>query len=157
MNTLTGAWCQFIGWNANCFEIYNNLLYFGDNLGNVAQAYIGDSDLFTNINADMQCAFNYFDDPGRTKRMTMVEPLLIAQGAITPSIGVDVQFSNSTTTAPVTTFTGAGTAALWDVAIWDQSLWTGGVVYQTNWLSVNALGHGVAGFTRRRSRPFSLQ
>jgi len=144
MNTLTGAWCQFIGWNANCFEIYNNLLYFGDNLGNVAQAYIGDSDLFTNINADMQCAFNYFDDPGRTKRMTMVEPLLISQGAITPSIGVDVQFSNSTTTAPATTFTGAGTAALWDVAIWDQSLWTGGVVYQTNWLSVNALGHAMA-------------
>lgn len=145
MNTLTGAWCQINGWNANCFEIYNNQLYFGDNFGNVAWAYQGSSDLFNTINADMQCAFNYFDDPGRTKRMTMIEPILVVQGPITPFIGIDVQFTQSTATAPVTGFGSGGSGAAWDVAIWDVSLWPGGgLVYETNWLSVNALGHAMA-------------
>jgi len=142
MNTLTGAWCQFTGWNANCFEIFNNNLYWGDNFGNVNQGYMGGSDLFSTINADMQCAFNYFDDPGRTKRMTLVQPLLTVSGPITPSIGVDVSFSNSTTSAPVTNFTTGG--ALWDVALWDQALWPSGLIYETNWLSVTALGHAMA-------------
>ena len=29
MNTLTGAWCQFVGWDSNCFAIFNDLLYWG--------------------------------------------------------------------------------------------------------------------------------
>jgi len=142
MNTLTGAWCQFTGWNANCFEIFNNELYFGDNTGNVALAYMGGSDLFATINADMQCAFNYFDDPGRTKRMTLLQPLLTVSGPITPTLGVDVAFSTSTTTAPVSGFGTAG--SLWDVSLWDRALWPIGLVYETNFLSVNALGHALA-------------
>src|SRR5258707_2113918 len=35
MNMLTGAWGQFTNWNANCFELLNQALYFGDNFGNV--------------------------------------------------------------------------------------------------------------------------
>ena len=30
MNILTGAWTRFIGWNALCFSLYNENLYFGD-------------------------------------------------------------------------------------------------------------------------------
>jgi hypothetical protein len=142
MNTLTGAWCQFTGWNANCFEIFNNNLYFGDNTGNIALAYMGGSDLFNPINADMQCAFNYFDDPGRTKRMTLIQPFLIVSGPIVPFIGVDVAFSQSTSVAPVTGFTAA--EALWDVSKWDLDKWPSGLVYQTNFLSVNAIGHAMA-------------
>ena len=62
-NMLNGSWCQFTGWNVSCFEIYNNLLYAGDNLGNVNLMYSGGSDGIAPISADMQCAFNYFDDP----------------------------------------------------------------------------------------------
>src|SRR5262249_31149821 len=49
MNVLTGAWCRFTGWNANCFETYNNNLYFGDNSGNVNIAYEGGSDNMNSI------------------------------------------------------------------------------------------------------------
>ena len=142
MNTLTGAWCEFSGWNANCFEIYNNLLFWGDNLGNVNQGYMGSSDLFSTINADMQCAFNYFDDPGRTKRMTLVQPLLTATGNITPTIGVDADFSASTVSAPVTSSSSSSSA--WDNAVWDVNLWPVGSTSVINWLSVDALGHALA-------------
>ena len=141
MNALTGAWCQFNGWNANCFEIYNDNLFWGGNNGYVNQGYIGGSDFFENISADMQCAFNYFDDPGRIKRMTLVQPLLTAQGAITPFMTVDYDFTANTTSAPVSTFSGG---ALWDVALWDVALWPSGTTNVISWYSVEAIGHALA-------------
>jgi len=141
MNTLTGAWCQFLGWNSNCYEIFNDNLYFGDNIGEINQAYAGISDIDQPIVADMQCAFNWFDEPGREKRMTMIQPLLTLGGLLTPTIAVDTDFETSTAVAPVSFFSGG---ALWDVAKWDIALWP---VLSTNyksWLSVQAIGHAMA-------------
>lgn len=141
MNMLTGAWCQFTNWNANCFELYNQVLYFGDNSGNVNLAYQGGADLVTAIPADMQCAFNWFDDPGRLKKMTMVQPLMTADGAIAPSIAIDVDFSNS---APSQTSQVVNPGATWDNAIWDTDVWGGGLVQVTNWLSAQGVGKALA-------------
>lgn len=141
MNALTGAWCRFTGWNANCFEIFNDNLYFGGNDGTVNLAYSGGLDLAAPIAANMQCAFNYFDDPGRLKRMTMVQPLLVAGGSITPTISVDQDFGTSTTIAPITILVGG---AVWDVAIWDTAIWPAATQVVNNWLSVEAMGHALA-------------
>lgn len=141
MGTLTGGWCQFIGWNANCFEIFNDNLYFGGNNGEINQAYAGSSDGVAPIAADMQCAFNWFDEPGRTKRMTMIQPLLTLGGQLTPSIAVDTDFDTSTALAPLSVFIGG---SLWDVAKWDVSLWPSLTVNYKSWLSVEAIGHAMA-------------
>jgi hypothetical protein len=141
MNALTGAWCQFIGWNANTFAIYNNLLYWGDNNGHVNQGYVGSSDNASAIFADMQCAFNWFDDPGRVKRMTMVQPLLTLGSGVTPTLGVDTDFQTSGLQAPVTSFTGT---VLWDVAQWDVSLLPSLTVNFNKFLTVDAIGHALA-------------
>lgn len=141
MNALTGAWCQFQGWNANCFEIFNDELYFGGNDGTVNLAYSGGLDLNQSIAADMQCAFNYFDDPGRIKRMTMVQPLMNSAGALTPTISVDEDFATSTAIATITILAGG---SLWDVAKWDVDTWSGGTIVIRPWLSVQAIGHALA-------------
>jgi hypothetical protein len=141
MNALTGAWCQFTGWNANCFEVYNNILYFGGNKGDVNQCFVGSSDFGATILADMQCAYNYFDAPGRLKRMTMVQPFFTAAETVTPFIAVDADFVIQTQTAPVQIL---NSGSLWDTAIWDVSTWFGSVVQTTNWLSAEALGHALA-------------
>ncbi len=141
MNELTGAWCQFTGWNANCFEIFNDKLYWGGNHGDVNEGYIGSSDGGTSIPADMQCAFNWMDEPGKVKRMTMVQPLLNLGGNLTPTMAVDVDFMTSTDVAPVATLTGG---AAWDSATWDSSLWPGLSVNFIQWLSVDAIGHAMA-------------
>jgi hypothetical protein len=138
MNTLTGAWCMFSGWNANCFEIFNNNLYFGDNDGNVWQAYSGLADGTVGVALDMQCAFNWFDEPGKEKRMTMIQPLLTTQGNINLSLSVDTDFATSQAFNSIS-LTAAGVT--WDSAIWDKSLWPSGSTNFTNWLSVEALGH----------------
>lgn len=142
MNFLNGAWTQFTGWNANCFELFNDEIFFGGNGGTVANAYQGPADLIDPIAADMQCAFNYFDNPGRLKRMPMIQPLLVTGGTITPTIGVDVDFGSSTSTANVTAFSQTG--GQYDISEWDNAVYAQGPAPQSNWQSVQAEGHALA-------------
>jgi hypothetical protein len=142
MNTLTGAWCNYIGWNANTFAFYNNNLYFGAEDGIVNQAYIGGSDSGLPIQADMQCAYNWLDEPGRVKRMTMIQPLLTLSGTLTPTIAVDTDFVTSTAVAPITTTLSGN--VVWDGGVWDLSKWPSPTQSYSSFLSVEAVGHALA-------------
>lgn len=142
MNAISGAWTNFVGWNANVFEIYNESLYFGDNDGNVCLAYTGSMDNDQAVIYDCQCAFNYYGMPGRVKNMTMCRPFVLADGEVNPTLSVDVDFQNNAPGAQVTLFDPTG--GLWNVALWDIDIWSIGVIATTNWLSVNALGTALA-------------
>ncbi len=102
MNTITGAWCQWTGINANCWEVLNDVPYFGSNDGIVYQAdygsgdYVGSLDL--PITATVQTAFNYFESRGHLKRWTMVRPILTTDGSVVPGIGLNIDFG---TGAPI--------------------------------------------------------
>jgi len=141
-NLLTGAWCRFTGWNANTFEIFNDKLYFGDNTGNVNLAYSGSTDLITPINADLKCAFNYFGDPSRLKRMSMAEPLMVTSGAITPTLAVDVDFSDTSPSAPINNIVPQGSA--YDASVYDTGIYAAGNVSLVSWLSTEAQGRALA-------------
>lgn len=138
MNTITGAWCSFSGWNANCFEIYNESLYFGGNTGSVNLAYTGGLDYVSPIQYTMKCAFNYLDEPGRIKNANMIRPFFVADGTISPQIAINVDFADDAITAPVTSLSPVG--AIWDTSVWDTGTWAQGTITVTNWLSCNALG-----------------
>jgi hypothetical protein len=142
MNAVTGAWTRFTGWNANCFGLMNDQLFFGDDKGNVNLAWSGAADLVSPIVADMQCAFNYFGDPGRLKEMTMVQPLMVTSGQIIPTIAVDVDFGNVSPAAPVTTPQPSG--AQYDISLYDNSFYASGIQTQSLWQDVAAEGHALA-------------
>jgi hypothetical protein len=138
MNTLNGAWCQFTGMNANCWELLNDIPYFGGNDGAVYQADEGGSDLDQVMRADMMTAYNYFGQRGNLKRWMMCRPLITTDGVINPGLAFNVDFQ---TDAPIATSeTEASAQALWDVALWDVGLWAG-VTTQTTWTSVAGLGY----------------
>jgi len=142
MNTLTGAWCQFNGWNSNCFAVFNDKLYWGDNVGNVNQGWTSSGDLFNSISADMQCAFNWLDEPGKTKRVTMIQPLLLFGGTgLVPTLAIDTDFTTSTAAVPITSLFGG---AMWDFGVWDTSTWSITSTNYTSFLSVDGLGHALA-------------
>lgn len=142
MNAITGAWTNLVGWNANTFEIYGDSLYFGDNTGHVCLAYTGSMDNASPVVYDCQCAFNFFDMPGRVKNMSMCRPFLLADGEVSPSISVDVDFQDNAPGASVTLFQPTG--GVWNVALWDSDTWSIGIIATTNWLSVNAIGTALA-------------
>ncbi len=142
MNTLTGAWCQFTGLDSNCWEVLNDVPYFGANDGRVYQwdygsgDFIGDENL--PITATVQTAFNYFDSRGHLKRWTMVRPILTTDGSVTPGVGLNIDFG---TDAPISIpSTATSVSALWDVALWDVAVWPLNSSLVANWTTVEGIG-----------------
>jgi hypothetical protein len=139
MNTLSGAWCQFIGMKANCWELLNEDVYFGGNDGVVYKADTSGNDAGNALNADMMTAYNYYGVRGNQKRWTMCRPQLTTDGQVNPGLALNVDFRDD---APLSIpSTQIVAASLWDVALWDQGLWTGDVRTKANWDSVDGIGY----------------
>lgn len=142
MNTITGAWCQFTGWNANCYGLGNGNLYFGGNDGVV---YIADStrqDNGTQIVADMQTAFNYFGMPSNIKQFQLVRPNLTTSGIPGVDLSVNVDFSNIPPSGNITVT--PSTAGLWSDGDWGSALWGGAGLQIREWIGVSGVGYNAA-------------
>ncbi|MBU6162270.1 MAG: hypothetical protein KGO50_14230 [Myxococcales bacterium] len=136
MNTITGAWCEFDGWHAACWEYHNGEVYFATNT-KVVKAWSGLSDMSTNISADCQSAFNYFDSR-RQKRFTMARPIVASTGTPPLSIGINVDFQDSAPLGVVTA--NASTASVWDTGTWDSAVWGGGQQIYRSWQGLRGVG-----------------
>lgn len=137
MNTITGAWCNFTGWDANCWEIYEDQIYFGSN-GYVGLAWFGFSDDATNIIGVAQQAFNQFGQPQRDKHFTMLRPILRSNGAPSIFAGINVNYDQ---TIPQSTLTFAPiNYGVWDVALWDVALWGGDLQVFMGWQGATGTG-----------------
>lgn len=142
MNTVTNAWTQFTGWPANCFEVFDDNLYYATN-GEVRQAWVGTADIAADIVAEMVCAFDYFQNRDGLKQVKMVRPV-IGWDANPASflLGVDANFVIQTPTSTVAF--APSSAGLWDVAKWDVAQWGGSVIYNTNWYGAATCGFALA-------------
>lgn len=141
INTLTGAPFSWSGMNANCWELFNDALYFGGNDGNV---YLFDTDSADNthpIVATMQTAWNYFNKRGMRKKFNSVRPLITTNFAVTPALGLNVDFGTGGNVAlPSFSPSGGGAGALWDSAVWDSAIWPVEAVNSIQWNSVAGEG-----------------
>lgn len=138
MNTMHGAWTKFTGWNANCWAILNDGLYFGGN-GTVYQADTGMADNGSNINAECQQAYSYFGDRGVVKKFNMVRPVFLAEGVITPAVAISTDFQTKTALYSPT-FSG-GIGEDWDDGSWDDFDWAGGDVLTAKWQTASGVGY----------------
>lgn len=90
LNTNTGAWCQFTGWNARSWVQFNDLIYFGGN-GAVYKAWSGKVDGTDAINADAICAWEYFKG-SNLKQITAIQNSLTANGTLDLSVSAEADF-----------------------------------------------------------------
>lgn len=138
MNTLTGAWCRFVGMTAICWEVFNDVPYFGSTGGLVYQFDVDSGDGSNAIVATAQTAFNYFNDRGQRKRYTMVRPLITTDHNVVPGVGINVDYS---TTGSVSNPVFEGFAgSIWDSAVWDTATWPGESAVTTSWQSLEGEG-----------------
>lgn len=136
MNTITGAWCNFTGWNANHWERFADQIYFGGT-DYVGLAWDGLSDASANINALAQQAFNEFGTPLQ-KRFTMMRPILWTNGSPALAAAINTDYDQN---VPQSTLNFIATNfAVWDSAIWDQGLWGGSLQIAKAWQGVTGLG-----------------
>jgi hypothetical protein len=139
MNTVTGAWCRFIGEDANCWAVFQDRLFYGGNSGTVFEADCQGFDASADIEFELETAFNYCGQRGRLKQFTMARALLTTDGQIRPGLGINVDFATGTEVGATSFDTTA--AALWDVAEWDAGVWPEVVRIVTDWLSVSGEGY----------------
>jgi len=124
MNTITGAWCNFTDWNANCWGLYQNELYFGGNTY-VGKAWDTNGDNGAAINGFILQAFNDFGAPGVRKRATSMRPLFLTNGTPTIFGGINWDYNLSDPNSPLSAT--ANNFAVWDTALWDAGIWGGGL------------------------------
>ncbi len=139
MNSQTKCWCRFTGWNAFCFEVQRDTLYFGGS-GFLAKADTGLSDADSAIIAVAKQAFSYFGQRGRQKHMTMARPIITLDGPVNLGLGVDVDYQDTTPESLVPISGTSGTT--WETA-WDAT-WTGAAVTNRQWQSVRGIGFAIA-------------
>jgi hypothetical protein len=140
MNTQHGAWCSFSEWNAACFAVLDDKLYYGT-ADAVIQADTGQSDLGEAIVGNVQQAYSYFQSGGIQKIFKMARPIMISEGTVVPSIRMSVDYKENTQQPSTENLSSGG--ATWDLATWDLASWTSGVNISSSWQSIS--GVGIAG------------
>ena len=145
MNTISGAWARFRGWPANCFELFNDQLYFGEN-GVVRKAWQGTSDHNNPINGEVLQAFNYFKEEApanRLKEWTLCRPVLSIDNNPGIIFGLNTDFDVTTPTTGVPTFLASG-AGNWNTGLWNTAQWGGNPAVQKGWQSAFGVGYCAA-------------
>lgn len=136
MNTISGSWYSFSGWNASCFDVYNNTLYFGSASGNGVVYKAWDGILLADTNADIvttaRCAWNYFGSRTMLKNVTLFRLLLAYDGTLETRWGIspdyiDVPFSS------ILSRTSSSVGSPWDTSSWDLAEWAGPSIRYKNW------------------------
>lgn len=142
INTSTGKWCRFTELNGNCWEEFNNGLYFGGNDGTIWEAETGTADGDASIETAALTAYSYFGSKSKLKRWTMARPLMRSTGILLISMRVSVDFEYNPAEVQYSAEESSG--ATWDVADWDTEDWADGFTVTKSWKGVNGVGHSAA-------------
>jgi hypothetical protein len=158
-NDITKAWSEFVGYNAYCWELHQQLPFFGS-FGAVYRAWEGvtddsyiDEDTGTVIqgrviDAEAQTTFSYFESLGQQKHYKMVRPTILGRGAFAINFSVNTDFIFSSPLAPAAFSTRQ--PSNWAIehappylpgeGVWNQSVWEGGLATYKTWQSVTGIG-----------------
>jgi hypothetical protein len=146
VNTETGAWAEYTGWDTNCIAMFNRNAYFGTSAGTVMLAESGGSDDGENYVSSYLGQFEDWGESGATKVAQLMRSTFLASNPFTPKVGVKANYNASLPSPPSVAAETPGD--LWDVGLWDTALWDaeGVATVTTRWRSVSGVGHMLAPF-----------
>ncbi len=143
MNTITGAFTTFSGWNASCWCVAGPLLLYGM-AGKVVQAWVTDTDFGAPIVAQALPAFSSFGSDTQTKKINLVRPILSSAG--TPSFLLGLNYDYDTTTQPtgVLNFSAPSTGMIWGSMVWGSMTWGGALATNRYWQFAAGIGYSAS-------------
>ena len=136
MNTITKAWCNFTGWAANCWAVFNDELYFGGSTF-VGHAWNGYTDNTSDVRAFGLQSFQYYGK-ATEKQCKMIRPHFLTNGSPNIYGNVNTDFNLSDTTAQLS-FTPT-TYGVWDTGVWDTAVWGSDLVPVADWQGATGIG-----------------
>lgn len=155
-NSRTGAWCKFVGWDSQCFAVGGTdlgSLFYGNSHGVVMQADTGGQDdgqpytmtIFPSYNAldKNEAGFPSLSQTAARKQVKLVRPRIQSNGALTPVVTLNTDFSTAVPPFPAPGF-GLFPGAQWDIALWDVDVWPQVETEFQTWLPAFGIGATVA-------------
>lgn len=157
VNTITGAWCRYKNLNAYCWSLFNATPYFGGAAGKVYRFDIGSNDSGADIVGEYLSAFQFPGARTLIKRFTMARPMLVTNGSVTYSLGVEMDFATANQLAAASSNPPAG--MIWGTGIWGTGVWGGGLptTPQRRWSSVSGIGYAAAAHLKVSTGTVSMQ
>lgn len=148
VNTITGAWCRYIGMNAASWGMMGARAYFGGLDGKVYMFDVGYSDNGSDIVGELRTAYEYIGGRGLLKRFMMARPVMQTTYPLSFAMNVETDFQTSEDLPTISSnITGATTGALWGTAVWGTDEWgaaLGAGSIQAQWASVTGLGYSAS-------------
>ena len=147
-NDVTKAWSEFIGYQANCWELHEQLPFYGS-FGAIYRAWEGHTDDSViaddltvtpgaEVRAEVQTSYSVFGDMVVNKHYKMVRPSILSRGQFNVSLAVNVDYSFQSPQAPAAFDTYR--PGRWDEDYWDSARWAGGLLAYNEWQSVRGIG-----------------
>lgn len=154
MNTMTKGWCNFTGWDATCFQVMNDELYFGTT-NVVKKAFTGTKDDTNPIDGQALQAFSYMGTQN-LKQFVMARPILATDANnIGVLLSINVDF-NVIPPIGTPTFT-SGTSGVWGTSLWGTGLWGGSLSIKKDYQTIGAVGLSGALFMKTTSDNSQIQ
>lgn len=138
LNTQTKAWTRFKDWDAYCWAIHNNELYYGG-LTAIYKADTGYSDDGVAITAESRQAY-YDMGTAQIKTMQHLRPIIKLPGTATVQYAFDMDYDSGTTLSSYTASGSRGTP--WG-SPWG-SKWSSGPKITKDWLPVSGIGYNAS-------------
>ena len=141
LNTATGSWCTFSGWNPTTITGFGGNVYYAS-ANKVYRALYGQDDAGAVINIRAKTAFMSFGGRGYVVRTALIRVNFTTSSPISFKLGLDTDFEadNYATSYSAQTVT-PKSPAMWDVAKWDEAYWD--IQVNSTWKTVNSTPGGV--------------
>lgn len=150
VNTITGAWCRYLGWNAVSWALLDESAYFGGTDGKVYLSHTGYDDNGADIVGELRTAYEYIGGRGLQKRFCMARPVMQTTYPLNFSMNVETDFQTSEDLPTISSNISGGSGSggpLWGTAVWGTDIWGGGSLagtIQQQWVSVTGLGYSAS-------------
>jgi hypothetical protein len=150
VNTGTGAWARFTGWDCTCYLRMRGDCFFGTQLGLIQQMDRGGTDDGVAYTATMVGGWEMFQSPSQTVvwRQARANFTSKVNANFNPQLSACTDYVVSLPQAPPPV-ADPGVLDVWDQGDWDQALWDQdvpvfSVVRNTGWVSVGLTGYSHA-------------
>lgn len=134
MNTITQAWCRFTGWNATCWAVCGDSIYFAGGRV-VAKALQGNSDNGAPIVGTVIQAYSSLGMRNQ-KNISLVRPNIgfSSTAQITMALNEDFKTFNGSSTY---SYEAVSLSGIWDSSLWNSAIWdSGDAVLNPTWTQV---------------------
>lgn len=134
MNTITGAWCRFTGWNSMAWATLGDDLYFAGGT-KVYKAWTGVSDDGLAIQGTLVQAYTPLGQRTQ-KNVTLVRPNIGVNAQANVVMSLDADFRTFAGQTQIS-YVGATPTGVWDVSLWDSGLWDSSApVFESHWQTI---------------------